>query len=140
MELVGCFVCLSTALQTGTCFVSSCIHLVCESCLTDPNRCPVCGKICRYQKLDRHLKPETKAFFQDQIPKMDEMVRLLKFRKKLNSTTIQTKKTLVILHYNVSFLDSFFHWSRFWMTDSLFNLFFISSKTPRKLWGSIPNR
>ncbi|KAI5103907.1 hypothetical protein C0J45_5533, partial [Silurus meridionalis] len=80
------FHCNSCFLRRGNNFVvSSCGHVLCESCIK-PNHCCVCQSGCSYLPISDQMKPQEQMFFRDPISliqaRLEHIAQIATFQRK----------------------------------------------------------
>lgn len=64
--IIFCNSCFETREQVmGKCFITSCSHVFCNSCLNNTNFCRVCNLQCRIMQIEMSMPSEVKLFFED---------------------------------------------------------------------------
>ncbi|XP_037401860.1 RING finger protein 212B [Pygocentrus nattereri] len=93
MEWFHCNNCFS---RKGKKFVvSSCGHLLCESCV-NPSHCSVCRATCHYLPISDQMKPQEQMFFRDPVnliqTRMEHIAQIALFQKKQKDRIIAFHK------------------------------------------------
>ncbi|KAB5579852.1 hypothetical protein PHYPO_G00199710 [Pangasianodon hypophthalmus] len=90
------FHCNNCFLRRGNNFVvSSCGHVLCESCIK-PNHCCVCQSSCSYLPISDQMKPQEQMFFKDPISiihtRLERIAQIATFQRKQKERVIAFHK------------------------------------------------
>lgn len=94
-QKIYCNLCFETQAETRRKhFITSCSHVLCESCMLQRNFCGLCAKDCKALEINGDLPTEVRAFFEDgSILKMNSSItKIQNFRE--NQAKMYAEKTI----------------------------------------------